>query len=99
LAAALAAARGDALRRNSGAIVVAGGGDIYVQAMAVATQLAITEVHKRIEGDARFPTIDPKLWRETTRSEHQPTADDEVSFAFVTYERVAGTAPLRSGVA
>jgi dihydrofolate reductase len=99
LAAALEAARGDALRRNSDAIVVAGGGDIYVQAMAVATQLAITEVHKRVEGDARFPIIDPKLWRETTRSERQPAADDEVSFAFVTYERVALTAPLRSGAA
>ena len=99
LAAGLEAARSDALRRNSGAIVVAGGGDIYVQAMAVATQLAITEVHKRVEGDARFPAIDPKLWRETARSECQPAADDEVAFAFVTYERAAGAAPLPTGVA
>jgi dihydrofolate reductase len=88
LAAALEAARGDALRRNSGAIVVAGGGDIYMQAMPMATQLSITEVHKRVEGDARFPAIDLKSWREIARSEHQPAADDEVSFAFVTYERV-----------
>src|ERR1700730_2727119 len=55
LDAPLAAAHGDALRRNAGAIVVAGGGDIYAQVMPRATQLAITEVRARSEGDARFP--------------------------------------------
>jgi dihydrofolate reductase len=88
LTAALSAARGDALRRSANTIIVAGGGDIYVQAIPTATRLSITEVHKRVEGDARFPAIDPKLWRETARSEHQPEEDDEVSFAFVTYERI-----------
>ena len=88
LAAALEAARGDALRRGAGAIVVAGGGDIYVQAMPVATQLSITEVRKNVDGDARFPAIDPQSWREISRSEHQPAADDECSFAFVAYERI-----------
>jgi len=37
LTAALEAARGDALRRNCGAVVIAGGGDIYMQAMPLAT--------------------------------------------------------------
>ena len=67
LAAALEAARGDALRRGANAIVVAGGGDIYTQAMPLATRLSITEVHKSVDGDARFPAIDPQLWRETSR--------------------------------
>jgi dihydrofolate reductase len=87
--AALATARGDALRRNAGAIIVAGGADIYAQALPLATRLVITEVHKHIDGDTRFPAIDPKLWRETARSEHKPGADDEAAFAFVTYERAA----------
>ena len=91
--AALAAARGDALRRNAGAIIVAGGADIYVQALPLATRLVITEVHKRIDGDARFPAIDPKLWRETERSEQLPGAEDEAAFAFVTYERVVNAQP------
>jgi dihydrofolate reductase len=92
LAAALEAARGDALRRGASAIIVAGGGDIYMQAMPVATQLLITEVHKRVDGDARFPAINPELWREIARSAHQPAADDEVSFAFVTYARINAAA-------
>jgi len=87
LDAALTAARGDALRRNANTIVVAGGAEIYAQAMPLATQLAITHVHKRIEGDAYFPAIDPNKWHESARSEHVAAADDEAAFAFVTYER------------
>jgi dihydrofolate reductase len=91
---ALTAARGDALRRGADAIIVAGGGDIYIQALPVAARLAITEVHKRVEGDARFPAIDPAVWREVSRSEQQPAADDEAPFAFVSYVR-ANTAAKR----
>jgi dihydrofolate reductase len=84
---ALATARGDVLRRNAGAIVVAGGADIYAQALPRATRLVITEVHKSVDGDTRFPAIDAKLWRETARSEQKAGAQDEAGFAFVTYER------------
>jgi dihydrofolate reductase len=93
VAAALAAARGDALRRNAGAIIVAGGADIYVQTLPLATSLVITQVHKRVDGDARFPAIDPKLWRETARSAQTPGPQDEAGFAFVTYQRVVNAGP------
>ena len=89
---ALTAARGDALRRGAEAIIVAGGGDIYIQALPVAARLDITEVHKRVEGDAYFPAIDRAIWREVARSEQQPATDDEVSFAFVSYERANAAA-------
>jgi dihydrofolate reductase len=97
--AALAAARGDALRRNSGTIIVAGGADIYAQTMPLATRLAITEVHAWIDGDVRFPAIDPDIWRITARSEQKPAAEDEVPFAFVTYERVIAAAMRQSSAA
>jgi dihydrofolate reductase len=92
LEAALTAARGDALRRGADAIVVAGGAEIYAETMAQATRLAITHVHLRAEGDARFPTIDPLLWREVARKEFEPGPDDAAAFAFATYERVGGPA-------
>jgi dihydrofolate reductase len=91
--AALATARGDALRRKASAIIVAGGADIYVQALPLATRLVITEVRKRVDGDARFPAIDAKLWRETARSAQKPGPDDEAEFAFVTYQRVVNVRP------
>ncbi len=87
LESALATARGDALRRGADAIIVAGGADIYIQALPVAARLVITEVHARIEGDAYFPAIDPQIWREVARSAHQPAVEDDVSFAFVSYVR------------
>ena len=87
LEAALATAHGDALRRGADAIIVAGGADIYGHALPLATRLVITHVHKRVDGDARFPAIDTKLWRESARSEHNPGPQDEAAFAFVSYER------------
>jgi dihydrofolate reductase len=99
LDAALAAARGDALRRNADTIVVAGGADIYAQVLPMATRLAITEVHKSVEGDARFPAIDPQLWREVARSEQKPGTEDEIPFAFVAYERAIEAAMRRPSAA
>jgi dihydrofolate reductase len=85
--AAVATARGDAMRRNADAVIVAGGADIYAQALPLAARLVLTEVHKRVDGDARFPAIDQKTWRETARDEHKAGPQDEAEFAFVTYER------------
>src|SRR5262245_41722377 len=51
IARALAAARGDALRRSVGEIMVAGGADIYAQTMPLADRLEITHVHARPAGD------------------------------------------------
>jgi dihydrofolate reductase len=83
---ALAAARGDALRRGTD-IVVAGGEEIYTQAMPLASRLEVTHVHKTVDGDARFPAIEPAVWREVTRVEQAPGNGDEAAFAFVAYER------------
>jgi dihydrofolate reductase len=99
LEAALATARGDALRRGAGAIIVAGGADIYAQALPLATRLLITEVHKAVDGDVRFPALDSKVWRESARNEQTPAAEDEAAFAFVTYERAADHATKRQSAA
>jgi dihydrofolate reductase len=88
LDAALAAARGDALRRGTDEIVVIGGTDIFTQTMPLALRLEITHVHARPEGDTFFPAIDRKLWREAARSDHAAGPKDEAPFSYVTYVRV-----------
>jgi len=93
LDAALTVARGDALRRGADAIVIAGGGEIYGQIMERATRLAITQVHMRAEGDARFPLIDMRLWREIAREEHPAAAGDDAAFAIVDYVRATPAPP------
>jgi dihydrofolate reductase len=87
IAAALEAAHGEALRRWVDEIVVVGGGDIYAQTMALADCLVVTRVRLQPEGDAAFPPIDPKVWREVERTDHEKGPGDEAGFAVHIYER------------
>jgi dihydrofolate reductase len=84
---AFAVARGDALRRGVGEIIIVGGVDVYVRSLPIADRLEITEVHAPIEGDTRFPAIDPLSWRETSRHRHAASADDTANYSYVTYRR------------
>jgi dihydrofolate reductase len=87
LSAALAAARGDALRRGAPAIMIAGGAEIYAQAMALADRLLITQVHDRPVGDTLFPAIDGDRWHEVDRTERACGPDDSAAVAFLRFER------------
>lgn len=92
LDAALGVARGDALRRGGPAIMVIGGADLYAQTMPLASRLEITRVHASPPGDALFPAIDEREWRETARREVAPGPEDEAALTFVRYERAASAA-------
>jgi dihydrofolate reductase len=61
-------------------IYVAGGGEIYRQALPYADRLELTEVAQSPAGDVTFPTFDRTTWRETARTDHP-------GFSFVTYLR------------
>lgn len=67
-------------------IVIAGGGEIYAQALPRADRLRLTWVDLEPDGDARFPEFDPAEWRETLREPH-PAADGRPAFVFVDYDR------------
>jgi dihydrofolate reductase len=87
LDAAFAAARGDALRRASDTIVVAGGAEIYAQALPLATRIVMTRLDRRVDGDVLFPPIDQKVWREIAREEHVAADGDDAPFTVIIYER------------
>jgi len=87
--AALAAARGDALRRAADAVAVIGGADLYEHTIASADRLVITRVHLRPAGDTMFPVIDRSLWKEVERREHDPGPGDAAGFTLLVYERQA----------
>lgn len=61
-------------------LIIAGGGDLYAQVIAVADRLEITHIDQQIAGDTVFPKIDLDVWRESAREQHE-------GFAFVTYLR------------
>lgn len=70
-------------------IIIAGGGQIYAQAIGRADRLRLTWIEVEPEGDAYFPEVDPKIWREITREAH-PVDGDRPAHAFVDYERRSG---------
>lgn len=66
---------------------VAGGGEIYAQALPHAQRLYLTEVDAEAEGDTHFPTFDRRAWELVEREAHRPDAENAVAFRFLTYER------------
>jgi dihydrofolate reductase len=71
----------DALRSYGGSdVFVIGGGEIYRQTIDKADKLYITHVEKEVEGDTKFPDINPEKWRLASTEKH-----DDYSFAI--YER------------
>jgi dihydrofolate reductase len=85
--AALAYAHKDAEKRGVDEIMVIGGSDVFADTMPLASLLEITHVHAAPEGDAYFPPIDTKAWRETVRQTYRGGPDDDASFTVVTYIR------------
>lgn len=83
LDAALALASAD----GAGEVCVIGGGEIYAAALPLADSLDVTHILADIDGDTRFPVIDPAIWR-VAASEAFPAGDkDSHATRHVVYER------------
>jgi dihydrofolate reductase len=68
-------------------LFIIGGAEIYLQSMAYAQRLYLTEIHAEINGDTFFPEWRASEWLEVSRRPHP--ADDRHAFAFdfVVYDR------------
>ncbi|HEY0300544.1 MAG TPA: dihydrofolate reductase [Rhizomicrobium sp.] len=66
-------------------ISIAGGAEIYAQALPLATRIELTEVHVAAQGEARMAPFDKAVWRETARAEHA-TAEG-LRYSYVTLVR------------
>lgn len=73
---------------NPEEIVIAGGGQIYAQAIEEADRLRLTWIEVAPEGDTVFPEVDPAQWREISRENHDADGD-RPAHAFVDYARVS----------
>jgi len=68
-------------------VCIIGGGEIYRQAMPLADRLHVTHVLAEVEGDTRFPAIDPETWR-ILRHEDAPAGEkDSHATRYTVYER------------
>jgi dihydrofolate reductase len=88
---ALEAARGD------DEVFVAGGGEIYRQALPLADRVYMTRIHADFEGDTIFPELDGDQFRLVERSDHEPDDRDPFPYSFLVYERVLPATVPESG--
>ena len=84
---ALAAARREASATGADEICVIGGGEIYRQAIGVADILHVTEVQAEVEGDTRFPDIDPEVFYKVFEEDLPQGEKDSHAMHFVTWRR------------
>jgi dihydrofolate reductase len=53
-----------------GEVIVAGGAQVYAEALPLATEQIISEIPLEPEGDVRYPEFDRAKWIETVREQH-----------------------------
>lgn len=80
---ALQLARAD----NPPEICVIGGGEVFNLFFPLADRIYLTEVDLEVEGETRFPTIDPLLWTETSREKVAPGPTDSAGFTLRVLDR------------
>ena len=66
-------------------IVIAGGAEIYQQALPLADRIELTEVHVEPNGATRMPAFDKAVWRETLRQDH--ATPEGLRYSYVVLER------------
>ncbi|SCW55792.1 dihydrofolate reductase [Rhizobium mongolense subsp. loessense] len=77
------------LARDTGQteIIIAGGGEIYAQAMALADRMCVTHVQTHVAGDTSFPSIDPADWMVVEEIDVPAGEKDNYPTRFAIYER------------
>ena len=73
---------------GSDEVFVIGGGQLYAEALPGADRIYVTEIGEAIEGDTRFPDLDPGEWTETPLGEHAPDERNAYRLRFRLLERV-----------
>ncbi len=84
---ALVYARREAQALSADEICIIGGGDIYRQTIAIADVIHVTQVQADVDGDTRFPPIDPKVF-DVAHEEEMPQGEkDSHRMRFLTHVR------------
>lgn len=69
-------------------VMIIGGGEIYRQALPMATRLYLTEVDANVtDADTFFPYIDPTDWQKVEESSPHTDPRSGSTYRFVTYRR------------
>ena len=84
---ALAIAQETAAASGADSVTVAGGAEIYRQALPFADRLELTLVHAKPAGDALFPDWERDAFLAGVKEPHPADAENEHPYTFVSYRR------------
>jgi dihydrofolate reductase len=68
-------------------VFVIGGAELFAEALPRADAVVATVIDRDFEGDVAFPALDPALWTEVSRTDHEGDGPDPFAYAFVHYAR------------
>jgi dihydrofolate reductase len=66
---------------------VAGGGQIYTEALPLADKIYLTRVHAVLEGDAWFPAFSEDQWELISNSDHPADGKHAFAYSFQVWRR------------
>ncbi len=69
-------------------VFIAGGAEIYRQALPLADTMYLTHIHADLDGDAFFPEFSEEAWQAVARETVPVDEKHAYSFDFVTWKRV-----------
>ena len=72
---------------NAKEIFIIGGGEIYRQAISMASTIYLTRVHANLDGDVFFPEIDPAIWELTCNQDFPADEKHAYPYSFQTWKR------------
>ncbi|MGE0766399.1 MAG: dihydrofolate reductase [Hyphomicrobiaceae bacterium] len=83
--------------RGATEIIIAGGGEIYRQALPYATDIQLDRIDTELAGDTVFPSLDPAEWREVAQRPIEADPRDEFCAIAIHFRRIgAPQAPRRA---
>jgi dihydrofolate reductase len=68
-------------------VFIAGGGEIFQDALPVTDRIYLTRIDAAFPGDAFFPELDAKDWRIVEQEHHDASDEDPYAYTFETLVR------------
>lgn len=82
------AARKVAAKAGASEVCLIGGAALYEALLPLVARIYLTEVDLAPEGDAHFPVLNPREWREVSATAFDPQPGDDAGFVVRVMERV-----------
>lgn len=76
---------------NAEEAFVLGGAETFRSALDRVTRIHLTRVHAEVEGDATFPELDAREWREVSRQRFERNPWDDHEHSYIVLERTSAT--------